>query len=661
VEGASPPEGEETAAMKPRFAVALLRFLAAYGSKHPAKFEDVRFQIIEAQVKAASPKIRKEAGRLLDTLIDGFRAWLGENQVIAVDPETGEEYGWEDVITIEEGVDPEEEQRLKDAIRSTTLIRESIFLFSGREVPRLQDIPPGGIWVSHLVTKHGRSIYRITVYTRHQESYDFAVHLNRTLGPKNVSDELNWKVLTSEPHPEHSLVEKLGGFWPEYGLWTDAFASVNTVKRSLRHLARQHGEEGRQRLCQTWPYLAWNGLAAYFDFWARTNRTLHIGKPTPSNVIVPVHDYQTHTRIISISNRLPFKGLMPMMTLLWTRFIAQVEEKYEVLRGLIKGGVLFSALLEVVGEADGLRLLREGLEEEPCEEEPAWLRPAVRDFLDKVSRVGFRPFRLHFAMKRYRRWAALNPEAEPQARARTLRELYEVYGLERLASQHPEARLRFFRDTVFQNARQPLAYGIDGLIERMRDDPLHSDELIARISSLRAGPDIEADEDYFLTRLSYPHLQPEDAADFISSIGTGRAETDIVVTLEDERGETFFVRRAMNPKEVGRLLKLFHAAKLDVSFGPEDHYLVAVGERANLIGGIYYEIRDDGESAHLKKIVVSERFRKAGVSDGLMTEFFNRMRAAAVKTVTTGFFRPEYFYGYGFRIERRYAGLVKVL
>ena len=29
--------------------------------------------------------------------------------------------------------------------------------------------------------------------------------------------------------------------------------------------------------------------------------------------------------------------------------------------------------------------------------------------------------------------------------------------------------------------------------------------------------------------------------------------------------------------------------------------------------------------------------------------------------MTTGFFRPQYFYGYGFSIEKRYAGLVKNL
>jgi hypothetical protein len=44
-----------------------------------------------------------------------------------------------------------------------------------------------------------------------------------------------------------------------------------------------------------------------------------------------------------------------------------------------------------------------------------------------------------------------------------------------------------------------------------------------------------------------------------------------------------------------------------------------------------------------------------------MKEFFNRLRSAGARRVTTGFFRPEYFYSYGFSIERKYAGLVKDL
>ena len=63
----------------------------------------------------------------------------------------------------------------------------------------------------------------------------------------------------------------------------------------------------------------------------------------------------------------------------------------------------------------------------------------------------------------------------------------------------------------------------------------------------------------------------------------------------------------------------------------------------------------------MDKIVVSERYRRLGISDKLMNELFNRLLAEKIDFVTTGFFRPEYFYKFGFKIEKKYTGLVKEL
>lgn len=148
--------------------------------------------------------------------------------------------------------------------------------------------------------------------------------------------------------------------------------------------------------------------------------------------------------------------------------------------------------------------------------------------------------------------------------------------------------------------------------------------------------------------------------DFISLQKGGISRTDLVVKSKDYEGDNFFIRTPVNPKEIGRLHRLFLKNKLNVQFRPEHLYLIAINERGQLIGGLFY-IKIDDETVHLEKIVVADHYRKKGVSDGILNEFFERMRNEHFTFVTTGFFRPEYFYRFNFKIERKYAGLVKDL
>ena len=97
-----------------------------------------------------------------------------------------------------------------------------------------------------------------------------------------------------------------------------------------------------------------------------------------------------------------------------------------------------------------------------------------------------------------------------------------------------------------------------------------------------------------------------------------------------------------------------------VSFQDKHNFLVAISERGFIIGGLFY-YRSGDETSHMEKIVVSDHYRRKGISDMLMNEFFERMKSDGVKNVTTGFFRPEYFYRFGFRVEKKYSGLVKKL
>ncbi len=400
-------------------------------------------------------------------------------------------------------------------------------------------------------------------------------------------------------------------------------------------------------------------MSAFVDFWQRTGRSCEIAELSPCDIIVPTHDYHRGSRIVSLSVRCDHRGILSMLDSFKTRFVRSVEQEFPDLEGVVGWDVVFSSLLEVVGEQEGLAAYALALETEAGA--PEELRSALRHYVSTVRGRGFLPMRLYFATKRYRRWAQLNEDATPQARARTLQEFYGTYGLDQLARSYPEVRLRFFRETVFRDSSPELAQGLDDLIRSARAGEMREGELAGAVADLRNRLKLEPGDDYFLARIPFAYLRPEDSVDFVSSDLGGEYQSEIVVTLEDLDGNIFRVRHALIPKEVERLHRLFLAAKLDVRFGPEHRYLVAISDREQIIGGIYYTVEESGTAAHLEKIVVAEPYRRKGVADGLMKQFFNRLRAAGVHTLTTGFFRPEYFYSYGFKIERRYAGLVKEL
>ncbi len=639
-------------------AAALLRFLAAYGAAHPATYRRLRAFLLRTGLFAADAVVRAEADEAADTLQKGFRAWLGPNARIAVDPETGQEYGWDDVVVFDDEVPEPDRSRLLSGIKNTPLLREASFLFSKGILLRIDDIPPGGIWVRPLGARPDKATYRLTIQTRFHGGYDLAISLNHGLTVEQVAEEIRWLILSGESAGQEPLVAEFGGYWKRQDLWSAEFVTGDTLARALRRLSRR--PEERERFRQIWPFLAWTALAGYVDFWRRTGRRWEIADPSMTGIVVPTDDFHTGVRIVSLTWRRPHRGLFVMLRSFKDEFVRPAEEQYPELRGLVGPEIVFSAVLEVFGEDAGLELLDAARGSATAPEDGELLR-ALDGFVDSVRRRGFLPRRLHFAVERYLRWERLSADATPVARARTLQELYETYGLQSLAHEYPETRLRFFRETVLRDGSAELIAGLDELIGKLRQRDLVGDELIDAVAEQRARLRVTEAEDYFLARLSLPYLRPEDAANFVSSDLGGRPQSEIVVNLEDQEGGRFRVRHALNPKEVGRLHRLFLAAKLDVHFRPEHRYLVAINDRQQILGGIYYEVEEGGETAHLEKIVVAEAWRRKGVADGLMTELFNRLRAAGVKTVTTGFFRPEYFYAYGFRIEKRYAGLVKSL
>ena len=248
---------------------AMCDFLSSYGTTHPTQYSRLRAFFTRAVMIAHHLEAREKAAEAKQLLAKGFRIWLGAPSRVAVDPETGLEYRWEDVVEFSDEIDPDTRRHLLDAFRRTPIIREASFLLTATpRVIHLDDILPGGVWVRLLGESHGKSVFRVAIRTRVGQQLDLALNLNRSLPPEDAKEEINWLIICSEPRGLGPLVEVFGGSWPEDDLWTEEFIPGETLDHAVNRLARKHQEQP-ERLDAWWPFAAWAALGAYVDFWNR--------------------------------------------------------------------------------------------------------------------------------------------------------------------------------------------------------------------------------------------------------------------------------------------------------------------------------------------------------------------------------------------------------
>ena len=642
---------------------SLFDLIEAYCNRHPTTFKRIRRFILKHAVFGTVSALKEKAESALHNIQQGLRDWLGQNQSVAVDMETGKEYGWEDVLIFEEGIDAEDRQRMKNAFLKTSILREAIFLFSTGVLLRLDNILPGGVWISHLETKSYKSIYRVTVQTRFQGGFDFTLHLAKNLPPATIREEVKWLILPATALSGGRLVPKFGGYWEEYELWTEQFVPRDSVERYITRTVKMNDEAQLQRLRYLWTYFVWNATVAYMSFWKATNYRIELANPLPENISIPAHDYQTGTLLYSVSKRIKSNSITEFLKNFHIQFVKQTIDRYSFLHKESLWNYIFSGIIEVEGEKEGLSLIKtfkNELKSQKSFPDKEKVLKRIELFENKVENEGFIPKALFFAIKRFHRWFELNTDASFTAQAEMLYELYETYQLFTLEETHPSTRTVFFIETAFIDSDIQFKEALREIARKQHDRLITKDETLNLISSLQTQFKLNEKESFFLTRLSYPYLKPTDSAALLQTASADETASNLVVQLMDDDGNPFLIRKPTSPKEISRLHQLFFESNLMVHFRPDNQFLVALSERGFIIGGLFYN-QSDEQTIHMEKIVVADRYRRKGISEGLMNELFNRSKSEHIKYVTTGFFRPEYFYKFGFKIEKKYSGLVKSL
>ena len=649
------------------FLQTLLLMVSDFGSKHPTGFSWARAELSWWQIANVPNRIRSTALKSHFALINGFRRWLGPVSTLSVDRESGQEYSWGQVLDFDNNVRQKHKEHILHAFMGTTLLREALFIFSNHCLIQLDDIPLKGIWVTHLGSRHGKSVFRILVRTRTLGIHNFVINVNEQLDRSFLDDETRWLILMGSAYKDDKLVEDFGGYWPEFDVYTEEYISGETLYQYLeRNCLEIQNKRAEDRWQMRWLHFMWNGIYTYLEFWSRSHYTLNIKNPSPRNLIIPEHDYSRGRRLISISDREPEQSISNLYLTLFQQFILETEKQFPGLKRMADWEIIFTCTLRVASVNHGIPMLEElilALDNKSTRksfEKLDCTADRIQQFITETKEMGVLTKPVVFASLRYERWLELNTNATRSARSSILEELYQDYHLDTLIEDYPETRVRFFMMTCFKQSSKELIEAFKEIIQNLRNKKMDPMSIAQRIQYIKNEIKLSEDEEYFLAKMLYKNLKSGDYIELVSLEMGETEKLDLVVQVEDTNHQLYRVRPPFKPKEIAKYHSVLMEADLNAIFQANHEFLFIFDKKNQLAGGVFWK-NLSSTHVHIEWVVLKKAFQGNNLSKKLMDECFNRLNARGITHATVGFFHEKFFYKMGFQIDPEYGGLVKYI
>ena len=649
------------------FIQVLLPIVADYGINHPTKYIWARSELYWWQIVECPKRILSLAQKEHYKLVNGFRSWIGPNRKLAINRDDNSEYNWKDVIIFDELVEPTLQQKLLNAITNTALIKESIFLFYENRLIELNDINPEGVWVTLLGKSHGKTVLRILVQTKKDDSYNFAININETHKKEFIEEEIKWLVIMGSSIHGQKFVEEFGGYWPEYNLYTEEYIPGETLSQYFERNRNEIEENlAPDRWQMRWLHFIWSGTAAYINFWWRSDKKVQIEHPSPKNLIIPEHDYSSGTRLISITNRKETSEISNVLFSIYKNFIDDTEKEYMGLKRMADWELIFSVIMQETKIKYGIPLIQQFKDEinndsnkKKFAKKYGLTDKRIDDFLIEINNDGVLTKRMVFAALRYERWLDLNQNATLKARTTILQELYQDYKLGELLSEYPETRVRFFLMTCLKDSNENLKRLLGELIKELRTQKVTEDDLQNRLHHIHENIQVSDEEKFFLTHLVFKHLAAADYIELVTMNEGDNSRVDLVMLCEDNDGNGYRIRPPFHPKEIARFHSILIKSNLEPIFQGDNEFLLIFDMKDRLVGGVYWKQSKKDDVVHFEWIVIRSMYRNKDLSKRLMDELFSRLKNKGIQYVIAGFFQEDFFYKHGFKIDRNFGGLVK--
>lgn len=556
-------------------------------------------------------------------------------------------------LVFQEGLSSEEIRRLSEVLLEPGFLEQSVMLAHGVQDPGLTGEEEQTVWVSRVFSFQHRELFRVSLNSEGGKHFDLLLSLHPTNELSGLRENVYWMIALGWRVGTAPVVRRVGSYRSALGAVSMALLDDLTVWERVREFAGESYSALRPPP-SFWHDLLVRGMAVFFTGWLHSGKRIVPTPIAPWNVVVPAQDFRREARILWIGECLPYTDPLALFLPMRRNFIDQTAAHYPRIAWELSESWIFEACLEGLGLEEGSRLLRElvaALRERP---DLADFRAGLEEFLVNLEREYYRPLALRHAVARYEAWAAENPNASPQARRAQVRHLLRLYRLERLGEL---GRLHLYRATYFRDLPDPAASAFDRLLRRM----FETGNLASTLSELQEfRSTIEGTENRLAIGEMLFGLERRNIPVDLTTKTPGSQELIVSTEIRDARGQTYIVREAKDPAEVGRVYRLLAESDFPIHFSEHERCLILVDPAERICGGVCYRPLDR-QTVRMDAVVVAPWLTGRGLGGALLEEFCERMGAQGVQRIHTLYVSRAFLKSHGFKVHRDWGGLIRFL
>jgi len=632
---------------------SVFKLLIDFVKHYPEYYPPVRVELSNWVLHRADPKLAEIAEKYFWQLSCEFESTLEEESIAHFPIE------WSNKVVFEDTLHQSDVEQIRKVIFGTTFLKQSVILAFDEYGFDLNEIAQDGIWISKIHNIQQNNVFRISINTTQGKHYDLQMVINDNLQDKEHLETILWLIaVAGYPHGPNVLT-KLGCARPELEARTMVFLGDLTVWERLRQIS------STRMLGQPLPKLNvlkrifTEGIAAIFRGWRNSGCNIVPGAITPSNVVVSDLDFRDGATILSLAGWKYYQSPLSLIVPIVNNFFRKALHHYSWAKEHLELKWIFDAVIEGIDEAkanDFFAILLDELKENDILFDGKQLASELQKYIDGMKETYYHPLPLIYAIDKYHDWQNFNPNAIPEAKQQSIVELYNLYRLNRF----PEiARYQLYRHTYFSYKGYYIRNAFDHLLYIMNKDKTIPATQLVELSDLQAVLEDKTDREIF-SKMVFPGMKKSQSYDLQKFNERKKKELIVRSKIVDKYGEEYLFREANEPAEIGMLYRLFFKEKFSKSISEHDQFIILFDSKDRIAGGITYQIQEDN-ACILDGIVLASQFQARGLGRGMMEDFITRMISLSVDIIKTTFFVEEFYSKLGFKVDKRWGLLVKVL